>query len=438
MTPNDMIKSLACVVLTSCALAARSAEPVGFIAAANHADALFRLGEDAVYTLTATNGSGAKVASGTLHAKMDDWCGHTIVEKTIDLSKENPFVIRGSLKEPGFILLSVKGEGQEKPFLRGCAFEPERIAPGGECPADFDAFWADAKAKLEAQVPLDPRLEHRPDRSTKEYDFYRVSFATFGGKRVWGFMTVPKDKSKAPFPVSFEVASAGQGRWTMDLTSGPSDRIKMYFTVHSFEPPATVEELQGIHKRLSEDLFKAYGVRSYSAAGIAASREEYYFYPAILGINRAANWLWARDDVDRTHFDYTGGSQGGGFGLYLCGLNDKFTSATLYVPAICDVMGSLKGRITGFPYALEMNRTKDRAAAALKNAPYFDGANFASRMKCPVRVAIGFIDTICPPPGIYAAYNRIGSSDKGIIHGLYRGHGYWPEANPLKVWQNNR
>ena len=59
-------------------------------------------------------------------------------------------------------------------------------------------------------------------------------------------------------------------------------------------------------------------------------------------------------------------------------------------------------------------------------------------MKCPVRVSIGFIDEICPPPGIYAAYNAIGSADKGIVHGLRRGHGVWPEAAPVRDWQENR
>lgn len=408
---------------------------MGFAAEANHPDCLYRIGDEVVFTVTVTNGPGVKVSEGTLQVTMDDWCRHTLAKETVDLAKTNPFVVRGKLTEPGFIRLSVKGGDMKKPFLRGVAFAPEHIRAAGKCPEDFDAFWQDAQAKLEAEVPLDPRLEYRPDRSTKTYDFWRVSFATVGGKRVWGFMSVPKDKSKAPFPVSFEVASAGEGKWTMDMASGSPDRIRMYFTVHYFEPPATVPELLVIRKKLSEDLKAKYGVASYSAAGIAVSREDYYFYPSILGINRAVNWLWNRDDVDRTRFNYTGGSQGGGFGLYLCGLNPKFTSAVLNVPAICDTLGSLEGRICGFPYVLEMNRTKDRAAAALRNAPYFNGAFFASRIRCPIRFIIGFIDEICPPPGIYAAYNNLASKDKGIVHGLVRGHGGWPEGRPAHDWQ---
>ena len=53
----------------------------------------------------------------------------------------------------------------------------------------------------------------------------------------------------------------------------------------------------------------------------------------------------------------------------------------------------------------------------------FDGANFAARIRCPVRVAVGFADTTCAPCAVYAAYNAIPVKDKGIVHGIGMGHG---------------
>ena len=61
-------------------------------------------------------------------------------------------------------------------------------------------------------------------------------------------------------------------------------------------------------------------------------------------------------------------------------------------------------------------------AAAEKRAPYFDGANFASRIACPVRVAVGFSDTTCPPCAVYAAYNEIKVADKAIGNGIGMTH----------------
>ena len=66
--------------------------------------------------------------------------------------------------------------------------------------------------------------------------------------------------------------------------------------------------------------------------------------------------------------------------------------------------------------------TPDRRAVAEKWAPYFDAANFASRIACPVRVAVGFSDTTCPPCAVYAAYNEIKVADKGISNGIGMTH----------------
>ena len=94
-----------------------------------------------------------------------------------------------------------------------------------------------------------------------------------------------------------------------------------------------------------------------------------------------------------------------------------------YVPAIADTMGYLKGRESGWPRIVENNSSSpSRRRAAEKWAPYFDGANFASRITCPVRIAVGFSDTTCPPCAVYAAYNEIKSADKGIVHGIGMSH----------------
>lgn len=159
----------------------------------------------------------------------------------------------------------------------------------------------------------------------------------------------------------------------------------------------------------------------YEKFGLAWSREDYYFYDKILGINRAANWVWSRDDVDRKHFGYVGGSQGGGFGWYLTGLNPRFTSAVLHVPALCDTLGYQGGHASGWPHLIERTPADKRAAAA-KNAPYFDGANFARRTKCPIRVSVGFVDTACNPASVYATFNVCPSVDKQISDGVGLGH----------------
>lgn len=50
---------------------------------------------------------------------------------------------------------------------------------------------------------------------------------------------------------------------------------------------------------------------------------------------------------------------------------------------------------------------RDESSLADQTALYFGTANFASRIKAPVLTAIGFIDTICPPAGVWTAINQI-------------------------------
>lgn len=86
-------------------------------------------------------------------------------------------------------------------------------------------------------------------------------------------------------------------------------------------------------------------------------------------------------------------------------------------------MGYLAGRHSGWPKIIEGNSsTPGKRAAAEKWAPYFDGANFASRITCPVRVVAGFSDVTCPPCAVYAAFNEIASADKDIFNGIGMTH----------------
>jgi len=386
---------------------------------------IYRCGETATFTVRLL-GKKNLAASGRPVAVLDNFGTTVFTNMSFDVSSNGAVLkVSGTLQEPGFLRLSLPPtkNGRRDPFVFSAGFEPEKIRKGSPSPADFDAFWADARARLAREVPLDVQMVRVPERSTAAFDFYRVSFATFG-RRVHGYMSVPTDKSKAPFTVDFEVNAASFGDWTNDM-AGRGDAICVRFSVYPFAPDWKWRKsgLEAKYKKMVARLAARFGVQSYSQAGITESREAYFFYPVILGIDRAVDWVAARPDVDRSRFRYQGTSQGGGFGFYLCGLNRAFTRAAFYVPAITDTMGYLKGRQSGWPMIVENNSsTPERRAAAEKWAPYFDGANFASRITCPVRVAVGFSDTTCPPCAVYAAYNEIKVKDKAIGNGIGMTH----------------
>ena len=390
-----------------------------FAIANDHTNLLYKVGEEATFTVTAMR-DGKVATNGLVQLKLDNFGPKVQLSECVDCAKGNPFTVKGTLAEPGFLRLTLNAK-DEKAKVWSVGYEPERIVKGSPSPDDFDAFWSAARAKLAKEVPLDAQVSKVAERSTADFDYYRISFATFG-RRVYGYMSVPTDKAKAPYPVELQVAAAGFGDWTNNMT-GEKGVIKVFFSVYPWAPHWDWRALglQAAYDYMNDACDRKYGCKRYCTAGLSKSREEYFYYPVILGIDRAVDWIAARPDIDRNRFWYQGTSQGGGFGFYLTGLNRAFTRATFFVPAITDTLGGLTGRQSGWPQPVERHREADRAAVA-KAAPYFDGANFASRIACPVRVAVGFADTTCPPCAVYAAYNEIPVKDKGILHGFGMTH----------------
>ena len=420
-------------LLALVAAVSADAAPFVFTVANDHTNLLYACGEEATFAVTACETNGAKSVRGTLAVTLDNFGPKMQNSRTVDLAKENPFVVRGSLDEPGFLRLVVRAKG-EPDFVWSVGYEPEKLRKGSPSPDDFDAFWATARAKLAKEVPLDAKMEKLPERSTADFDYCRVSFATFG-RRVYGYMSVPTNKAKAPYPVEVQVAAAGFGDWTNRMNGDPAI-VRVFFAVYPWAPHQDWRTLglKSAYDCMNELCGLKYGCKRYCTAGIAKSREDYFYYSVLLGIDRAIDWLAERPDADKTRFWYQGTSQGGGFGFYLTGLNRHFTRACFYVPAITDTMGYLKGRQSGWPQIVESQTPENRACAA-RFAPYFDGANFASRIRCPVRVVVGFADTTCPPCAVYSAYNEIPVADKGILHGFGMGHGcFYRFYEELGTW----
>ena len=395
------------------------AAALSFAVTNDRTNLIYKVGEEATFAVTATR-DGKLATTGCVDFVLDNFGPSVQASNRVDLAKGNPFTVKGRLSEPGFLRLTLKAADAGKVWSVG--YEPEKIKKGSPSPGDFDAFWAAARAKLAKEIPLDAQMTKVPERSTAAFDYYCISFATCG-RRVYGYMSVPTDKTKAPYPVEFQVSAAGFGDWTNDMF-GEGDRICVFFSVYPWAPHWNWQALglKSAYDYMNDACGLKYGCKRYCTAGLSKSREEYFFYPVILGLDRAVDWLAARPDVDKSRFWYQGTSQGGGFGFYLTGLNHTFTRAAFFVPAITDTMGYLKGRRSGWPYPVESYREEDRPAVE-KTAPYFDGANFASRIACPVRIAVGFSDTTCAPCAVYAAYNEIRVKDKGIAHGFGMTHG---------------
>src|ERR1700761_1347397 len=67
----------------------------------------------------------------------------------------------------------------------------EEIRSNHEKPADFDQFWTNSKAELEAVKP-DFKVTEQPDKEEFGEKVYMIQMRSLGGMLIKGWMTVPK------------------------------------------------------------------------------------------------------------------------------------------------------------------------------------------------------------------------------------------------------
>lgn len=418
------IASCRCVfaALFSCVVSASCAATL-FRVTCDQPDARYRLGEKAIFTVEATEEDGTK-PKGSAKIRLDNFGSQIFLERTVDLAKESRFTVTGEMDRAGFLLLRINKTGSAQKLF-GVAYEPETLRPYQECPEDFDRFWADSIRKYDEEVTAPIKATKIDPGQIKGRDLFELEIPATCGRSVWGYLSVPKDKSKGPYPLVVNVPGAGPASVH---AGGSPDALFLYVNVHYYKPVRGIKykgpESNAMQKKEDEEYARKYPVKTvrYTQCGIAVSREDYFYHGIILAANRAINWVCERPDVDKARVRYTGGSQGGGFGLILTGLNKNIRRAVVFVPALTDhLCFKIDGREAGWPRLIDAQLPENRAAAEA-HAPYFDALYFAQRIDVPIRFNVGFADTVCPPHAGYAAYNICPSKDKLMRYGVGQGH----------------
>ena len=304
-----------------------------------------------------------------------------------------PATIEAKLDEPGMVYVEItENTPGVKPKALGAAVAPEKIRPAVPVPADFDSFWA-AKIKALRKVPAKPELTEKP--SDKDgVDFAILKMNHIEGKHVWGQVAKPHDatrKKKYPGLVLLQWASPPyplQKSWV-------TDRAAEGWLAVNIEPHDVLpDQPKEYYDALPEEL------KNYNTIETRNRDKNYFLYMYLADI-RAIDYLASRPDWDGRTLVVMGTSMGGQQSLCAAGLHPKVTAMLVNVPAGADANGTAHGRKIGYP-SWDVNDPQ-----VLKTAEYFDTVNCASRINVPSLVSMGFIDTVTPPVGIWAAFNQI-------------------------------
>lgn len=307
--------------------------------------------------------------------------------------------------------------------------ELQEYRPNLTAQSDFDSFWQETVAESNRQ-PLNPSLEEL-DYPISAVTVYRLTYDGFGsGTRVNGWYVVPKESNlldgsgKRPAIVQYHGYSGSKGRPTSYL----------HWALQGYNVLAV--DTRGQDGDTPDNQAYPNG----SAVGFMTKGindpKTYFYRFAYIDCLRAVNFLRTQSEIGPIAL--TGGSQGGGLTLAVAALaaDQNLVAAMADVPFLCHWRRSVEVFSTG-PYQELVNHWKNHPTAVENNyrtLSYFDGMNFAPRIKCPTLISVGLLDTTCPPSTGFAVYNHLAVEKDIKVYPFnnHEGGGTWQEEEKYR------
>jgi cephalosporin-C deacetylase-like acetyl esterase len=366
------------------------------------------------------------LAGDTLHIKVFKNNNQLLNQKTIIIGKDSLMVYEGSFKEPCSIIIETRSKEQTASL--GMLVEPEKLKPGAKCPKDFDAYWDNLKKSLNA-LPWDIKTAViLGTESDYGYSCEDIEVNCQGPKPVRGYFAKPEKAAPKTLPIVLLVHAAGvKGSWCRSEPGNALTYAKLGTLCFDLNAHGMLnDQPENYYTDLENSELKTYWLQGLT------SRDNLYFRGMYLRLLRTIDFLTQQPEWDGKRILVIGESQGGGQALVAAGLDQRVSAVVAIVPAMCDWLAPLSGRMGGWPQPYETDASKEEMLKAL---PYFDAANILKDSKAIIYTEIGLIDMVCPSTSVYTAINQ--ANGQKIIYTVpYRPH-HQPEGALAKTWQED-
>jgi cephalosporin-C deacetylase-like acetyl esterase len=372
--------------------------------APTHADGIYAAGDTVAWQVTLSeSGDGltaawdvrqngaTPIASGSL----DLSSGAALLTLPAELPGEPAALLaRVTLTTPG---------GATVTALGGAVVEPGRIRPLYPRPDDFDAFWDGKLAAMKA-LPYGEVVEEIPS-GRADVILQAITLDSLDGSKVRLQLARPRDGDYFPGLVVLQYA----GVYALSKSTVVNRAAKGWIAVNVMPHDLPMYESAAFY-----DAQKAGPLEAYGSQG-NHDREEAYLLGMLLRAARATDYLASRPDWDGRTLVATGTSKGGYQAIAVAGLDPRVSAVAANVPAACEQSGPLGGRGAPWPYWINRNVTAFNQQAIHQAGRYFDTVNFAARVKAPVLVSMGLIDTTCPPSGVLSMVSELDGPVEVVI-----------------------
>jgi cephalosporin-C deacetylase len=288
------------------------------------------------------------------------------------------------------------------------------------CPKDFDEYWENALREMRA---VDPKVELVKATFQVPYaECFHLYFTGVKGARIHAKYVRPKNVlEKHPAVLQFHGYTGNSGDWN----------DKLPYAALGYSVFAMDCRGQG---GLSEDVggVKGNTHHGHIIRGLDDEPENLLFRDIFLDTAELAAIVMDMPDVDESKVYATGGSQGGALTLACASLEPRIAKVAALYPFLCDYkrvweMDLAKDAYDELKnYFRRFDPLHEREDEMFTKLGYIDIQHLAKRIKGKVLLAVGLMDSICPPSTQFAAYNKITSEKNLVIYPDY-GHEHLPQ-----------
>ena len=364
------------------------------------------------------------------------------VKGTNDISLARGFSIDTSLAVPGIVRIVANlrkadgqnlsyadsdGKAQNIVFEGGAGADTHKMRLSGVEPADFDPFWAEAKAKL-AAVPFVDGVEltevFPESGATNTYRFYAAKIPCYGPRPVTGWLTIPKNVPAGGLPAVVTFEGYGCASVAPKPPTYGASQVRLAINAHGYD---LVGRDDPYYKDFNDSINKTGRTFNGTTYGYALAPQDYdnpsdtYLYYMALRVVRAFDYLKTRPEWNGRDVVAVGGSQGGLQTMWAGSLVDGITQIKPGITWGCDIGCPFNGGQTPYP-------SRTWGIPSVPGALYFDAALHARRVPatCTAEITrLGMGDYTCPPRGVLLSYyNMRCPVSASLVQGST--HGYIP------------
>ncbi len=274
------------------------------------------------------------------------------------------------------------------------------------CPADFDAYWAEALDELAA---VDPQLQiERIEHASVVAECFDLTFQGVSDARVYAKYLRPVHSTEARHPGIAVFHGYG--------ISSPDWFALLPYVAQGYSVAALDCRGQGGR---SQDMGGAVGIalNGHLVGGLSGTPRDLLYRQNYLDCVELARILGDMDEVDHMRIGVTGISQGGGLSLACAALLPEVRAVAVAYPFLCDFLRVWEMDLAENAYAelrtylRRFDPTHKHVDQMFERLGYIDVQHLASRIQAQVLMATALRDAVCPPSTQFAAYNRIKNAE---------------------------